>query len=415
LLDVARAAGAARTHTSGAIDLLVDGLAANFAHGYTTGLPILRSALKAFGADMPAEQELRWLRPAFIASVHSWDDDLSETISDRRAMLCREIGAVNELPVALNARAVVLVMAGDLVGAASLVEEVRVVTEATLIDFGEYGALAVAALRGNEAETIVLIQASMSGGSLRGEGSRLSAAVWANAVLNNGLGRYDRALAAAQNGIESQLTLFYDRWTLAELIEAAARCGDHRRARQALESFAEMAGASGTDWALGVEARSRALLSDGDAAESVYHEAIERLGRTRVRVELARAHLLYGEWLRRDRRRVDAREQLRMAHEMFTTMGAGAFAGRAERELRATGERVRERRAETRDELTAQEAQIARLARDGVANAEIGARLFISRRTVEYHLSKVFTKLGISSRHELDRVLPPEPAAALAS
>jgi DNA-binding CsgD family transcriptional regulator/tetratricopeptide (TPR) repeat protein len=415
LLDVARAASAAPTRMSGAIDLLVDGLVANFAQGYTRALPILRSALRAFGADMPAEQELRWLRPAFIASVYSWDDDLSDMISDRRATLCRQIGAVNELPVALDARAVVLVVAGDLVGAASLVEEVRAVTEATGIHFGAYGAMAVAAFRGNEAETITLIETSLSEGALRGEGSRLSAAAWANAVLNNGLGRYDRALAASQHGIEEHLSLFYDRWTLAELIEAAARCGDDQRARQALERLTEVARASGTDWAVGVEARSRALLSDGNAAESVYREAIERLARTRVRVELARAHLLYGEWLRRERRRLDAREQLRTAHEMFTAMGVGAFAGRAERELRATGERVRRRQPETRDELTAQEAEIARLARSGVPNAEIGARLFISRRTVEYHLSKVFTKLDISSRHELDRVLPAEPAASAVS
>jgi DNA-binding CsgD family transcriptional regulator len=202
---------------------------------------------------------------------------------------------------------------------------------------------------------------------------------------------------------------------VAELTECAARLGRVEVAATALEWLAEMASASASDWALGIEARSRALLSDTEVADDLYRKATERLGRTPMRFELARAHLLYGEWLRRERRRLDAREQLRIAQEMFGAMGAAAFADRAERELLATGERVRKRSVETRDELTAQEGQIARLARDGVPNAEIGARLFISRRTVEYHLSKVFTKLDISSRHELGRVLPPEPAAALAS
>jgi ATP/maltotriose-dependent transcriptional regulator MalT len=201
---------------------------------------------------------------------------------------------------------------------------------------------------------------------------------------------------------------------VAELIEAAARCGNQQNAQHALDWLAEMARASGTEWVLGVEARSRALLSDGDDAENLYREAIERLQRTRVRVELARAHLLYGEWLRRERRRLDAREQLRIAREMFVRMGTDAFAQRAARELLATGERVRKRIVETREELTTQEAQVARLARDGLSNPEIGARLFISPRTVEYHLHKVFTKLGISSRDQLARALPGEPSVALA-
>jgi DNA-binding CsgD family transcriptional regulator len=186
-------------------------------------------------------------------------------------------------------------------------------------------------------------------------------------------------------------------------------------AADALERLSAMTRASGTDWALGIEARSRALLSDGDAAEHLYLEAIDRLGRTSIRVELARAHLLYGEWLRRERRRLDAREQLRAAHEMFTGMGVEAFADRAARELLATGERARKRTVETREDLTPQEAQIARLARDGLSNPEIGARLFISPRTVEYHLHKVFGKLGISSRNQLDRALPAQPSVALSS
>jgi len=195
-------------------------------------------------------------------------------------------------------------------------------------------------------------------------------------------------------------------WSWPELVEAATRCGEHDVATAALESLSERTRAAGTELALGIEARSRALLTDGAAADPLYREAIDRLGRTRLALELARAHLLYGEWLRRDRRRIDAREQLRAAQDMFTTMGAEAFAARAGRELLATGETARKRTTDTRDELTAQETQIARLARDRLSNAEIGARLFISPRTVEYHLHKVFTKLDITSREHLDRVLP---------
>jgi DNA-binding CsgD family transcriptional regulator len=202
-------------------------------------------------------------------------------------------------------------------------------------------------------------------------------------------------------------------WALTELIEAAARSDKPETAAIALERLSQTTRAGGTDWALGIEARSRALVSEGSASEPLYREAIERLGRTRVRVELARAHLVYGEWLRRERRRLDAREQLRVAHEMLETMGVGAFAERARRELSATGETARKRTVETREELTAQEAQVARLARDGLSNPEIGAELFISPRTVKYHLRKVFTKLDISSRNELERALPRRPGVSL--
>ena len=247
----------------------------------------------------------------------------------------------------------------------------------------------------------------------RGEGLGVTVTQWARAVLYNGLGRYEDALAAAERASGHPENLAFFNWGLVELIVAAVRSGNMERAAAALERLSEMTRASGTGWALGIEARSRALLSDGDAAERLYLEALDRLGRTSIRVELARAHLLYGEWLRRERRRLDAREQLRAAHEMFTAMGLEAFAGRAARELLATGEHARKRSVKTREELTAQEAQIARLARDGLSNPEIGARLFISPRTVEYHLHKVFAKLNIRSRVELDRALPPEPAAAV--
>jgi DNA-binding CsgD family transcriptional regulator len=411
LVEVAQAASAARSHGRTAGDLLIDGFSAGFSRGYAAGLPILREALRTFGPGMPAGEHLLQMPVAFVAAVYTWDLDACEMISEHWLSLCREAGMLSELPLALNSRALALVLAGDLAGAASLVEEVQAATEAAGTEFGPYGAMGIAAFRGDEAEAAALIEAGHRDASLNREGVRISGVEWTNAVLSNALGRYEQALGAAQRASEDRREMVFNNLALPELIEAAARSGVREAARAAQGRLAEMSGATATDWVLGVDARSRALLDDGEAAESLYREAIERLARTRVRVELGRAHLLYGEWLRRERRRLDAREQLRLAHEMFTTMGVRAFAGRAERELLATGERARKRNVETRDELTAQEAQIARLARDGVPNAEIGARLFISRRTVEYHLSKVFTKLDISSRHELDRVLPAEPAA----
>jgi DNA-binding CsgD family transcriptional regulator len=239
----------------------------------------------------------------------------------------------------------------------------------------------------------------------RGEGVAPTLLQWAQAVLYNGLGRYQDALAAAQRAGEDPHELVFSTWAAAELIEAAVRSGIPERATGALERLSDSARASGSDWALGVEACARALLSDGQTADRLYRDAVDRLGRTRLRVELARAHLLYGEWLRRQNRRIDAREQLRTAHEMFVTMGAEGFAERTRRELLATGERVRQRSTDDRAQLTAREIQISRLAGDGLSNPEIAARLFMSPRTVEYHLHKVFTKLAIGSRNQLHGVL----------
>ncbi|HET9007864.1 MAG TPA: AAA family ATPase [Actinomycetes bacterium] len=414
VLAVARAAGAAPSpRMPRAIDLLLDGLAANVNQGYAAGLPILRKALSAFASDLPAEQELRWLSLAFAAALDMWDDDRWDLLTDNYVRLARDLGALRELPSSLSARAFMLLFAGELTAAAALVEEEQAATEATGSHLASYSDVAVAALRGNEAEASALIEATLLDVSLRGEGIGITVVEWANAVLSNGLGRYHKALVAAQRAAENPWELAFLNWALVELVEAAARGGAHEMAANAYRRLAERTAASGTDWALGLQARSHALLSEGEAAERLYREAIARLSRTRMRVDLARAHLLYGEWLRRERRPSQAREQLRTAHDMLEAMGIAAFAERARRELRAAGGTVRKRTVAARHEdLTAQEAQIARLARDGLSNPEIGTRLFISAHTVQYHLRKVFAKLGITSRSQLDRVLPAIPAGA---
>jgi DNA-binding CsgD family transcriptional regulator/tetratricopeptide (TPR) repeat protein len=395
-------------------DLLLDGLATRFTAGYAAGAPVVRRAMNAFLRDgSTREEELREVWLACRAAVDLWDDDLWEALATSHLQRAREVGALTMLPLALSQRISYHAFAGELAAAASLIEEMHAATEATGSHIPPYGPLVLAAWRGREAEASQLIEAIVEEAVPRGEGLGVTVTEWARAVLYNGLGRYEDALAAAEraSGHPEDLAVF--NWGLAELIVAAVRSGNMERAAAALEQLSEITRASGTDWALGIEARSRALLSEGDAAEHLYREAIERLGRTHVRVELGRAHLVYGEWLRRERRRVDAREQLRTAHEMFTAMGLEAFAGRAARELLATGERARKRTAETREDLTAQEAQVARLACEGLSNPEIGARLFISARTVEYHLHKVFSKLGIRSRTQLPLAIPQETDAAL--
>jgi DNA-binding CsgD family transcriptional regulator len=428
LLDVARAAGAAPSppHPPRAPDLLLDGLVAHFNQGYAVAVPMLRKALRAFSGGTAADMEPRWLSFAYVAAAHIWDDEASIILSDQWATLTRQAGALSELPLALFSRVYAHLIAGELVAAASVVEQMQAAIEATGSDLAPFGALGLAALRGSEADTSALIEATLRNASQRGQGFAISVAEWASAVLNNGLGRYAAALTAAQRSSEIDYELGLPNWAVVELIEAAARSGTSNAAAGAYRRLAEMARAAGTDWALGLEARSHALLSEGAEAERLHREAIERLRRTRVRAELARAHLLYGEWLRRERRRGEAREQLRTASQMLEAMGMAAFAERARRELLATGETIAERTAQTarphtagtrepltaREALTAQEAQVARLARDGLSNPEIGARLFISPRTVQYHLSKVFTKLGISSRGHLHRVLPGEPDPA---
>jgi DNA-binding CsgD family transcriptional regulator len=407
VLDVAREVSAASGPTATVFDLLLDGLAARYVQGYTASLPILRSALSAFRDDMPTGQELRGIPLALLVSLHLWDDDACEVISERWARFCREAGALSDLPIALNIRALILLFAGDLSGAASLVEEVRAATDATGIDFQPAGAMILAGFRGHEAEASPLLEANVTEALRRREGNRLTVAKWASAVLNNGLGRYQEALAAGQQAIESPLDVIYHYWALAKLIEAAVRSGQSAAATDAYRRLAEMAAATASHWALGLQARSRALLTDGGEAQEFYEESIDHLGRTRMRAELARVHLVYGEWLRRQRRPGEARDHLRTALDMLEAIGMDAFAERTRRELRATGEtRARKRTVSmSLTELTAQEAQVAKLAREGLSNPEIGARLYISSRTAEYHLSKVFTKLNITSRIQLERVL----------
>ena len=396
-----------------ACDLLLNGLAVLTTQGYAAAATTLKGALRAFRDEpMSEEDTLRWLWLACRIARALGDDASWDELTDRQVQLARDAGALSLLPIALMERFGVQLFVGDLEAAASLVAEAEAVVEATGSQLAPQGAMALAAWRGREAEASALIQASRLEVERRGEGLWLIATEWASAVLFNGLGRYKDALSAAEQAAEDPHELGLSTWVPTEIIEAAVRSGDPERAAGPLRRLQEISRAAGTDWALGVEARSRALLSEGAAAERLYLEAIERLGRTRIRVALARAHLLYGEWLRRQGRRMDAREQLRTAHQLYSSMGMEGFAERARRELQATGETVRKRSVKTHGELTAQETQIARLAGSGLSNQDIGARLFISPRTVKYHLGKVFTKLDISSRAQLDRVLPGDPATA---
>ena len=415
LLEVSRAVRALPppAHRPGPGDLLLDGLALLVTDGPAAAAPALRRARSAFaGADVPAAEALWWGRLASMPGYVLWDDH-DWDLTARQVQLAREAGALDQLPILLSRMAMDAGRSGDLGGGASLIAEVDAVCAVTGSRFVSYSAAMLAAFRGREAEAAPLVQATLDRAAAGGQGSAVAGARWTAAILCNGLGQYEEALAAARQAREHEHA-FASAWALPELIEAAARTGMTEAAADACRRLAEMTSASGTDWGLGVEARCRALLSEGEQAEGCYREAIGRLGRTRLRPELARSHLLYGEWLRRGRRRGEAREQLRTAHGMLEAIGMEAFAARARRELRATGETARKRTVTTAGdgELTVQEAQIARLARDGLSNPEIGTRLFLSPRTVQYHLGKVFTKLDISSRAQLDRVLPSDPTTA---
>jgi DNA-binding CsgD family transcriptional regulator len=406
VIEVAQAARGAPAppHAPRAPDVLLDGLATLFSESYETAVPVLRQADRAFdAAGMSAPEQLRWKWLATVSSLHLWDDTRWELLAERHVQLARETGALGDLPFALTQRVYVHLFAGELTAAASLVEEIQTATEASDTVVAPYGAVGLLVLRGHQAEAGHLIEQTRAEVTNRGEGVGLPMLDWAEAVLYNGLGRYEDARAAALRASEDPHALAASNWAMAELVEAAARAGTPDMADDALRRLVNRTAASGTDWALGIAARSRALLLDGQDAEALYVEATERLARSHMAVDLARAHLLHGEWLRRERRRVDARKELRVAHDLFTDFGAEAFAERARVELEATGERARKRSADTLDQLTPQEAQIARLVAEGDTNREIAARLFISPSTVEYHLRKVFRKLDVKSRTQLAR------------
>jgi DNA-binding CsgD family transcriptional regulator/tetratricopeptide (TPR) repeat protein len=413
--DLLEVSGAARSapataHPPRPADELLDGLATLITEGRSAAAPILRRATTAFAAnEVSTEENFRWGWLTTVPSNVLWDDKSWHAINARQLQRARDAGALARLPIDLTASAVLSAWWGDFASAAAAIAEADAVTEATGTRIAPYAALLLTVFRGREAEAIALIDSAIKDARSGGQGIGVQYAQWVAAILFNGLGRYDDALAAARQASEETPELFLSGWALPELIEASTRSGNPEPGVAALERLAEVAAAAGGDWALGIEARSRALLRTGEIAESLYLEAIDRLAGTRLRPELARAYLLYGEWLRRDGRRVDARGQLRRAHDLFAMIGMEAFAERARRELQATGEIVRKRSVETLDELTAQELQIARLASEGRTNSEIGAQLFLSPRTVEWHLRNVFSKLGITSRRELHAALP-QPA-----
>jgi DNA-binding CsgD family transcriptional regulator len=394
-----------------AIDLLLDGLAMRYTEGYAASVSALQLALRAVGDEgSSGEQHPRWPWYARRVALDLLDDETGRALATRSVQLVRDRGALGVLPLALGALATMHTIEGRFDAAQGVLDESDAVDDA----IGEArigsGRLALAGLRGDEALLSRLADAAEAEATTRGEGAVLTYAEHSRAILYNGLGRYESALSAAESA-SSRDELGASVRSLPELVEAATRSGNIQVAVDALDRLTERTRATGTEWALGLEARSRALVSCDGEADELYLEAIDRLSRCRAAPERARAHLLYGEWLRRAGRRVDARRQLRIAHDMLAAIGMGAFADRARRELAATGENVRRHRPESRDELTAQEMHIAQLARDGHSNPEIAAQLFLSPRTVEWHLRKVFGKLGISSRRELDAALPGAEAA----
>jgi DNA-binding CsgD family transcriptional regulator len=389
-----------------ALDLLLDGLGTRFTDGYAASAQGLQLALQAVCEEgNRSEQHARWPWYARRVAHDLLDAETGRVLSIRSVRLARDRGALGTLTLALGALATMHTVEGSFDAAEGALDESDAIDDA----IGEArigsGRLALAGLRGDETLLSRLAEAAETEATTRGEGVVFTYIEHARAILYNGLGLYESALPAAESA-SARDELGASVRSLPELVEAATRCGKAEVAIGALERLTARTEATGTDWALGLEARSRALLAVDEQADELYVEAIDRLGRCRVAPEQARAYLLHGEWLRRAGRRVDARKQLRVAHDMLAAIGMGAFAERTRRELAATGEKVRRRRPETRDELTAQEMQIAQLACSGHSNPEIGAQLFLSPRTVEWHLRKVFGKLGISSRRELDAALP---------
>ncbi|MBB2992193.1 DNA-binding CsgD family transcriptional regulator [Mycolicibacterium iranicum] len=406
LLEVSKAAVAVPRGPAPASpsDLLLDGLARQHCDGFTAGLPVLRDALQQWGRGMPFEHELRWMLLACFASTRVWDIDRHASLSVRYLQLVRDAGAVSHLPLALSSRFLPLLYAGNFVEAAQVCEEMREAIDAMGQNVSPYSAVVLAAWRGRADELAQIADAAGEDAVRRGEGHGITVIAWARAVLANAVGDYADAHTAALDASSYPGDGGASWWALPELVEAASRLGDEATAAAAHNRLAEVTTPSGTDWALGHQARCRALVTAGDAAEPHYRDAIARSTRAGLRPDAARSRLLYGEWLRRRRRRVDARTELRAALASFESIGMEAFAERARRELRATGETARRRIDTPAGTLTAREAQIARLAAEGLSNPEIGARLFISARTVQFHLGKVFAKLGIRSRSQLESI-----------
>ena len=406
LLEVSRAARALppRAHSPRLVDLVLDGFALLVTDGSAAAAPVLRQATSAFAhPDIPEEELLRWGFIGTVADEALWDDE-GWRVTVRQVQLARDVGALDQLSFLLNRMAVETIWGGDFAAATVLIAEAHAVCEATGSRFAPIAASMLASFRGRETEAVPLIKSIIEQATAGGQGVSVTVAHWVAAGLYNGLGRYEEALAAARQASEHK-HVYVSLWALPELIEAATRTANPRIADDALDRLTETTRAGGTDFGLGLETRCRALRSEGHAAETCYREAIERLSRTRLRPEAARAHLLYGEWLRRQRRRRDARDQLRAAFAMFDAMGMEAFAARARAELRATGERARPRSPGAAEVLTPQEEQIAQLVAEHLTNREIAARLFISASTVEYHLRKIFRKLGVGSRAQLARTL----------
>jgi DNA-binding CsgD family transcriptional regulator len=392
---------APHTESPAAGVVLLDGVAACLSGRYASGTAKTRQALVLFTNAPPMTDQLRWLPLACTSAILTWDDSALDTLSRRRVRLARSAGALADLPGALSALSYLLLLSGELKAAEELVAEAQsvavVVGVRPLVNAG----LGIAALRGRLDPTLHMIEDAVSGAAVRGEGLEVARSKWAAAIVLNAVGRYEEAFTAAQDAIDYAGTPAMAGWAMAELIEAGARSGQTARLAKAVEDLSSTTTAAGTNWALGVQSRSLALLSENATAEALYRTAIERLTQSHARVDLARAHLVYGEWLRRQNRRIEAREQLRPAGEMLESMGASGFADRARRELQATGEHSRKRSAQASRELTARERLIAIGARNGYTNAAIGSELFLSPRTVEWHLRKVFTKLDITSRRQL--------------
>jgi len=395
-----------RTGDPRPVDLVLEGSALLVTEGRAAAVPVLRKAAATL-ADLPARDILTWGWQASGVSGAIWDDELMHSMYTREVELLRSVGALTELPIHLISLGVSTTWAGDFAAASAIVAEADIAAGATGIPLSPNAKLMLSAMRGREAEATPLITAAIEAAAASRQLMGVTCGNWAAAILYNGLAHHDQALPAAQvcTGISE---LWVSVWVLPELIEAASRLGQDKIARDAFERLLDATAPCDTAWAQGIEARSRALVVDGPEADDLYRRAIDRLSSTRLRPELARAHLLYGEWLRRRGERVAARAQLRTAYEMLASIGMEAFAERARRELLATGETVRKRTVEAAasDELTPQQMQIALLVRDGLSNPEVGARLFLSARTVEWHLRKIFAKLSISSRRQLREVLP---------